>query len=135
MAKQVINEIPGRPLHPDHELYSMVVKAGDFVFLTTRGGEGANAQGGPTTGIEAQTRNCLKKVKQTLQAAGASLEDLVRMVIILKDPNDADKMNEVFLSYFPKDPPARTTHVGSTIHGIQRGGLIAMECTAYCPQE
>ena len=129
MAKQVISEIPGRPKNPDPPVFSPVIKAGDFVFLTSRGGEGR----GMTEEIEGQTRNCLEKVKATLQAADAALEDVVRVVIILKNPDDADKMNEVFQSYFPKDPPARTTHVGSSIHGITHRGLIEIECTAYCP--
>ena len=136
VAKQVINEIPGRPLHPDHEIYSMIVRAGDFLFLSPRAGSGGydTADRNPSLGIEARTRNCLERVKTTLQAAGAALEDVVRVVVILKNPDDADKMNEVFRSYFPKDPPVRTTHIGKTIHGIKEGMLIEMECTAYCPQ-
>ena len=135
VAKQVINEIPGRPLHPDHEKYSMIVRAGDFLFLSPRQGSRRNAQGKIVEGgIEAPTKDCLERVKTTLQAAGATLEDVVRVVIILKNPDDADKMNEVFRSYFPKDPPVRTTHIGNTIHGIKEGMLIEIECTAYCPQ-
>ena len=133
MSKQFISEIPGRPLHPQSHLHSPAVRAGDFVFLSARAGAGHDDQGKIIEGIEAKTRNCLEKVKATLQAAGASLKDVARVVIILKDPNDADEMNEVFRSYFPKDPPVCTTHIGSTIHGIKHGALIEMECTAYCP--
>ena len=131
MSKQFISEIPGRPLHPQSHLHSPAVRAGDFVFLSARAGAGHDDQGKIIEGIEAKTRNCLEKAKATLQAAGASLEDVVRVVIILKDPVDYDKVNEVFRSYFPKDPPVRTTHVGTGIHGFYHGPL-EMEFTAYC---
>ena len=55
----------------------------------------------------AQTRQVMENIKEILEEAGGSLEDIVYNMIFLKDLADYQAMNEVYGSYFPNDPPAR----------------------------
>jgi 2-iminobutanoate/2-iminopropanoate deaminase len=61
------------------------------------------------TDIESQTRQTLTNVRNIVEASGLSMRDLVRVSIYLKDMKDFKKMNEVYQSFFPDAPPARTT--------------------------
>ncbi len=55
----------------------------------------------------AQTRQVLENVKEIIEAAGGTLEDVVYNMIFLADLGDYQAMNEVYGSYFPENPPAR----------------------------
>ena len=89
--------------------YSQAVKANGFIFIS---GQGA---GDPATGrvveggIAEQTARCLENLKAIVEAAGSSLDRAVRVGVFLKDMNDFEAMNEVYVRYFPANPPARTT--------------------------
>lgn len=90
-----------------------------------------DAEGKEIKGIEAQTRQCLENMKQVLEIAGSSLDDVVKVTVFLGNVTDYIKMNEVYKSYFSKDQPARSTAVtGLVIPNM----LIEMECIAYLPQ-
>jgi 2-iminobutanoate/2-iminopropanoate deaminase len=59
-------------------------------------------------GIEEQTRLTLENIKMCVEAAGGTMEDIFKVVIMLKDPADYQKMNGVRAKYFPKNPPIST---------------------------
>ncbi len=68
----------------------------------------------PATGqmpgsIEEQTRQCLTNIKNILEAAGLSLDNVVKTVIFMKDLSDFQKMNETYATFFQGTPPARST--------------------------
>lgn len=92
---------------PKSAAYSQGVKAGGLVFVAGQG------PFNPTTGevvgttIQEQTAQCLKNIDAILHAAGSSLDKVVSATFILDDPNDFAGMNEEWLKWFPKDPPAR----------------------------
>jgi len=109
--------------------YSSAVRAGDFIFFSGTVGV-VDPQGEPVEGIEAQTRRCLQNLKRTLEAAGASFPDVVKVQVFLSRAEDWDKMNEVYKEYFPKDRPARTTLIHQP---VKPKTLIEMECIAYKP--
>lgn len=87
--------------------YSQAVKAAGLVFVS------GTAPADPVTGalqgttIQEQTRQCLANLQAILEAAGSSLEKLVSVTVILADEDDFAGMNEEWLRWFPKDPPAR----------------------------
>ena len=68
-----------------------------------------------------------ENVKALLVYAGSSLERVVKCTVFLTDMRDFAKMNEVYASYFPKDPPARSTVAGS---GLALGARVEIECMA-----
>ena len=125
MAKQIIT-VPNKPNLP----LSPGIKAGDFIFVTGQGGFKNPATGEEIKGIEAQTRQCLDNMKAVLEAAGSSLKDVVKVNIYLRNVDDFAKMNEVYQSYFPEDPPARTTVQPGLITPAM---LIEIESVAYSP--
>jgi enamine deaminase RidA (YjgF/YER057c/UK114 family) len=60
------------------------------------------------SGIEEQTRLTLENIKLCVEAAGGTMDDIFKVVIMLKDPADYKKMNAVRARYFVKDPPIST---------------------------
>jgi 2-iminobutanoate/2-iminopropanoate deaminase len=89
--------------------YSHAVKSGGLVFLS------GQTPIDPATGqlvegsIGDQTRRCLDNLAVVAAAAGASLEDAVRMGIYLTDIITFKEVNEAYGTYFTSDPPARST--------------------------
>lgn len=60
-------------------------------------------------GIEAQTERVLENLKGLLEACGATLADVLKVTVYLRDLGEFARMNEVFARYFAEDPPARAT--------------------------
>ncbi len=87
--------------------YSQAVEANGMLFIS--GQVPLNPQTGQIVegGIEAQTKQVLENIKAILEAAGYSLDDVVKTTVYMKDLGDFAKMNEVYASYFSKNPPAR----------------------------
>ena len=108
--------------------YSGVVRAGDLILV---GGIAGVAPGGKelvTGGITFETRAALGHVKDMLELAGASMEDTVKCVVLLKSVEDFPKMNDVFREFFPVNPPTRSTLI---VADIPMGASIELDCKAY----
>ena len=87
--------------------------------------------GAPTgTGIEEQTRVTLGNLAAVLEAAGASLADVVRCGVFLADVRDFDAMDRVYVDTFPRPLPARTT-VGAAFP--LAGMLVEIDRVAVLP--
>jgi len=87
--------------------YSPAVRAGAFIFVS---GQGPLRGGEAVLGtIEDQTRLVLENLKAVLEAAGSSLDRIVKTTVYLDDIHNFAAMNQVYASYFPTRPPARTT--------------------------
>lgn len=91
------------PLAP----YSPGYKSGQFV--CTAGMLALDASGNLVGEGDAgaQTRQVLENIREILEEAGGSMEDIVYNMIFLKDLGDYQAMNEVYATYFPNSPPAR----------------------------
>jgi 2-iminobutanoate/2-iminopropanoate deaminase len=89
--------------------YSPALRAGGFVFVS--GQIPADPETGElvTGDIQAQCARVLDNLKLVLDAAGLTLDDVVKTTVFLKDMNNFARMNETYGSYFPKNPPARST--------------------------
>lgn len=114
--------------------YSLVVRAGDTLYLS--GHVPVNPETGEISGdnVTDQARQTFDNLVTTLQGVGASLDDVVKVIIFLTDVGgDFAAMNAVYRDYFPANPPARTT-VGTS--GLALSGLlIEIEMTAYVPEK
>ncbi|MBB4092243.1 RidA family protein [Ochrobactrum pecoris] len=111
-----------------HVPLSPAVRAGDTVYISGQVPVGPNGQI-VEGGIEAQTKQVLENVKAALALAGATMEDVVKTTIWLEDARDFGRMNAVYGSYFPKEPPARTTVESRLMIDIK----IEVEAIAYAP--
>jgi len=106
MQRQVINsgQAP-KAIGP----YSQAVRAGDYVFCAGQTPIDPATNNLVEGGIEEQTRRALQNLSLVLQAAGSSLNNVVKTTVFLLDMNDFAKMNSVYGEFFPSNPPARST--------------------------
>ena len=88
---------------------SQAIKAGDWVFASGQLGNDPKTRKLAEGGIGPETRQVCENLKAVLEAAGSSLDRVVKVTIYRVDLNELMAMNEVFSQYFPVDPPARTT--------------------------
>jgi 2-iminobutanoate/2-iminopropanoate deaminase len=80
--------------------------------------------------IQPQTRQCLENLKSVLTLAGSSLENLLKVNCYLRNMDDFDRFNEVYMKYFPSMPPARTTIQAARLWD---GILIEIEAVGCIP--
>jgi 2-iminobutanoate/2-iminopropanoate deaminase len=125
MPKQVIRSDnapkPGGP-------YSQGILAEKFLFVAGQTGTDPKT-GKPPEGIAAQTKQTLENVKSIVEAAGATLDNVVRVGVFLRDIQDFSAMNEVYKTYFTQNQPARTT-IQSALVGQY---LVEIDCIVLKP--
>lgn len=107
--------------------FSAGVRVGNLLFLSGQIGNKPGTRELADTGITGQTRQALENIKATLAYAGSSLERAVKCTVFLSNMADYQAMNVVYATYFPKDPPARSTVAGS---GLALGARVEIECIA-----
>jgi len=114
-------------------VFSSAIRSGDFIFLSGQLGAlpGVTPPRVIEGGIEAETRQTMENIIAVLDAADATLEDLIKCSVFLADINDYAAMNAVYAEYFPSDPPARSALAGS---GLALGALVEIECIAAVPE-
>lgn len=117
-----------KPIGP----YSAGVKAKRFIY--TAGQIGLFPQTGAMTagGIEAETRQVLTNVRGILEAAGSSMDQVIKTTVFLTTMDDFARMNAVYAEFFPTEPPARTT---VAVAGLPKGALVEIEVVALIPCE
>ena len=111
--------------------YSDAVVAGKTVYVAGHGSFDAQGNLVGANDVVAQTRRVLENMKLALAAAGATLDDVVKVTVYLKNRDDRPKVNEVRKAYFEANKPA------STLIEINRfaieGMLIEIEAIAVLP--
>jgi 2-iminobutanoate/2-iminopropanoate deaminase len=92
---------------PSSPLYSQAIKAGSTVYVSGTVGidPKTNQLAGPT--IQEQTRQALVNCETILRSAGAALEDVVEVLVLLARPADFAGLNEEYAKFFRTDPPTR----------------------------
>ena len=121
--KQVIQlpgSLPGLP-------FSSAVRVGNVLYLSGAIGVLPGTRQVVDTGVVKQTQQTLENIKAVLTYAGSSLERVFKCTVFLVNIADFEKMNGVYATYFPKDPPARSTVAGS---GLALGARVEIECLA-----
>src|SRR4030042_3825908 len=89
--------------------YSQAIQAGDFLFLS------GQIPLDPKTGelvkgdVGQQTKQVLENIKGVLESQKLEMEDVVKVTIFLKNIANFNQVNEVYSTYFPTSPPARST--------------------------
>ena len=89
--------------------YSQAVRANGFVFLSGQIALDPKTQQVVEGDVAVQTERVLENLKGVVEAAGASLQSVVKTTVFLADMNDFAKMNDVYGRYFAVNPPARST--------------------------
>jgi 2-iminobutanoate/2-iminopropanoate deaminase len=107
--------------------YEQAIKAGGLVY--TAGQIPIDPQSGNLIagGIAEQTRQVLENLKAVLEAAGSSLEQVVKATVFLKNMADFAALNEVYGEYLGKAKPARST---VAVAELPRGALVEIDFVA-----
>ena len=106
--------------------YSQGIKAGNLIFTS------GQLPIDPKTGelvnnVEEATAQSLKNLKAILEAAGSSLDMIVKTVIFLRDMNDFAAVNKVYGTFFAENPPARST---VQVACLPKGAVLEIEAIA-----
>jgi 2-iminobutanoate/2-iminopropanoate deaminase len=107
--------------------YSPAVSVNGFVFVSGQLGLDPASGNLVTGGVEAETRQALTNLKNTLEAAGSSLDAVVKTTVFLKDINDFASMNGIYAEFFTKDPPARSA---IQVSALPKAGAVEIEAIA-----
>lgn len=106
--------------------YSQGMKVGNLII--TSGQIGVDpATGAFPEGIEAQTRQSLINCKNVLEAAGATLNDVIKTTVFLSDMNNFAAMNGVYATFFEGAPPARSA---VQVARLPKDAMVEIECIA-----
>ena len=103
--------------------YSQAIRVGDTVYLSGQIGLDP-ATGTLREGIEAQARQVFANLRAVTEAAGASLDDVVKLSVLLADMGDFAKVNEIMAGHFEPPYPARATY---QVAGLPRAARIEVE--------
>jgi 2-iminobutanoate/2-iminopropanoate deaminase len=126
IKKQVISVPDARSAAAGPPL-SAAIRAGDFVFVSGQPPRDLKTGELVFGDIQMQTRQVLENVKVILEAAGSSMDKVVKATVFCTNAGYFNKVNEVYKQYFPTDPPARTfVTVGSWPNAFD----IEIECIA-----
>lgn len=107
--------------------YSQAVRTGNLLFVS------GQLPIDPATGafagedIQSQTRQSLKNVKAILEAAGYTLDDVVKSTVLLAEIQDFAPMNEIYAQFFTHDCPARAAFA---VKDLPKGAKVEIEVIA-----
>ncbi len=114
--------------NPDMQLpFSDAVKVGDMLYLSGKLGNVPGTSQLAEGGIQGETRQTMENIKAALEKYGSSLDEVVKCTVFLADIAEWSAMNEVYKTYFPTDPPARSA-LGTS--GLALGARVEIECFA-----
>ena len=114
--------------NPDMQLpFSDAVRVGNMLYLSGKIGNIPGTSQLAEGGIGGETRQTLENIKASLEKYGSALDEVVKCTVFLADIAEWGAMNEVYVSYFPTDPPARSA-LGSS--GLALGARVEIECLA-----
>lgn len=108
--------------------FSEAVRVGNLLFLSGQIGTGAD--GLVSGGIGPETRQALENIRATLERHGSSMERVVKCTVFLADIAEWPAMNEVYVTFFPGNKPARSAIAGS---GLALNSRVEIECIATVP--
>lgn len=124
MAKKVIvTDKAPKALGP----YHVAIQSGKFVFTSGQVGIDPATNAIVEGGIEAETRQVFENLRNVLEAAGSSLDLVVKTTVFLRDMNDFTRMNAVYAEYFTSGYPARST---VQVAALPRNAAVEIEVIA-----
>jgi reactive intermediate/imine deaminase len=109
--------------------YSQAIRAGATLYMSGQIGLDPKTMQ-MVEGVEAQAHQVFRNLRAVAGGAGASLDDVTKLTIMLTDLGDFAKVNEIMATYFKAPYPARSTY---QVAALPRGGRIEVEAIAVLP--
>lgn len=107
--------------------YSQGIQVGNTLWVAGQLGMDPKTRELVPGGIGAETRQAIENCRAILEAAGFTLADVAQVQVLLADINDYAALNEVYVTFFPKDPPARAAYA---VAALPRGARVEILMTA-----
>ncbi len=107
--------------------YSPAVRAGDFIFVAGQVPVDPTTDKMSTGDIEHETRLVLNNIKRIVEGAGATMAQVIRVGVYIKDGTDFAAMNAVYSEFFGENKPARSTIVCGFVADIK----VEIDCVVY----
>jgi len=106
--------------------FSEAVRVGNMLYLSGQIGIDSSLKLVPG-GIKAETQKVAENIKGTLEQCGSSLDQVIKVTVMLVDISEWGEMNDVYVKFFPKNKPARSSF---SANGLAMGARVEIECTA-----
>ena len=107
--------------------YSQAVRAGAYIFASGQAGLDPATGVLVSGGVEAETRQTFKNIQAVLEAAGSSMDRIVKTTVFLTDMEDFARMNGVYGTFMPEPYPARST---VQVSALPKGASVEIEVIA-----
>ena len=101
------------------------IRVGDIVYTS---GQLGTARDAPDSTIQTQTKKAMENVKAVVEAGGSTMAHVLKCTVFLTDVKDFGGMNSVYSTFFPKEPPARSTVVVAAL--VSAAAKVEIECIA-----
>ncbi len=128
VKKEVVTTEKAKAIGP----YSLAIKTGNFVFCSGQAGVDQSTGKLVVGDIEAETRQTLINLGNILEAAGSSLDNVVKTTVFLRDIKEFARMNAVYAEFFKSNPPARST---VQVAALPLGAAVEIEAIALLKQQ
>jgi 2-iminobutanoate/2-iminopropanoate deaminase len=123
VRKAIVTEKGPKPVGP----YSQAIVEGDFIFVSGQGPINPGTGSLELGDVRSETKRVFQNMRAILEAAGSSLDQVMKCNVYLRDINDFAAMNEVYAGVFSAPFPARTTIQAGALPG---GIAVEIECIA-----
>jgi len=107
--------------------YSQAVLIGQTMYISGTMGIDPNSNSLVTGGIREQTKMALTNIENILESVGASINNMVKVTVLLTDITEFDAVNEVYQTYFVKNHPARAAY---QVSSLPKGAQVEIEGVA-----
>ena len=121
-GKQVV---PGSP----YPTFSRAVRIDRLVFVSGVLGQRPGSRELASPEFAGQCRQAMENLKASVEASGSSMDRVVKCQCFLTEQSDFATFNKIYVTYFPKDPPARSTVIVKDL--VAKGAKLEVDCFAY----
>lgn len=108
--------------------YSQAVKHGDLIYCSGQIALDHKTMQMVGVTVTEQTKKIMENIGEILKAAGSGFDKVLKCTIYLKNMDDFAGMNELYGSFFPKNPPARAT---VEVSRLPKDALVEIDCIAH----
>lgn len=123
MTREIIRTLEA----PASAAFSQAIKVGSTIYVSGTVGIDPKTKQLAGSTIQEQTRQAMINCESILRAAGAKLDHVVEVLVLLARPDDFSGLNEEYAKFFPSDPPARAVaKLGVELPGV----LVSIKMTA-----